>query len=162
VSEIYWLGTRPKVTLAIVSCPRGDDKLKSDLFELKSAGIDTVLSLLEPDEAAWLGLADEERLAHDLGLNFISFPIPDANVPLDAKLFESFIADLARRVLGGENVGVHCRGCIGRSTVAIACALIRLGFSSHTALAAVEAARGCAVPDTLEQERYILHFRPVL
>ena len=162
VSEIYWLGTRPKITLAVVSCPRGDEKLKSDLFELKSAGIDTVVSMLEPDEAAWLGLADEGRLAEDLGLSFISYPIPDANVPSDPKMFERFIADLARRVIAGENVGVHCRGCIGRSTVATACTLIQLGFTVHTALAAVQAARGCAVPDTLEQERWILHYRPVL
>jgi protein-tyrosine phosphatase len=162
VSEIYWLDTRPEVTLAVVACPRGDDKLKSDLFELKSSGIDTVVSMLEPDEAVWLGLADEGRLADDLGLNFISFPVPDANVPLDPKEFESFITKLAGRVMAGETVGVHCRGCIGRATMTTACTLIQLGFTSHTALAAVEAARGCAVPDTPEQERYILQYRPAL
>ena len=55
MSEIYWLGTRPKVTMAVVSCPRGDDKLKTDLVELKNGGIDTIVSLLEKDEAAWMG-----------------------------------------------------------------------------------------------------------
>ncbi len=162
MSEIYWLGTRPKVTMAVVSCPRGESKLKSDLFELKSGGIDTVVSLLEPDEAVWLGLGDEGPLAADAGMNFFSFPIPDANVPLDAMKFERFVSDVARRVVAGEKVGVHCRGCIGRSTVMTACTLIQLGFTAHTALAAIQAARGCAVPDTLEQERWILHYRPVL
>jgi protein-tyrosine phosphatase len=162
VSEIYWLGTRPKVTMAIVSCPHGDEKLKSDLFELKGGGIDTIVSLLEQDEAVWLGLVDEGPLARDVGMNFISYPIPDANVPLDPASFESFVSELASRVIAGENIGVHCRGCIGRSTVLTACTLIRLGFSAHTALAAIGASRGCAVPDTLEQERWILHYRPVL
>lgn len=161
MSEIYWIGTRPKVTLAVVSCPHGDSMLKSDLVELKVGGIDTVVSLLEPDEAAWLGLGDEGALAEEVGLNFISFPIPDANVPLDPTVFQSFVANLARRVIEGESIGVHCRGCIGRATVTTACTLIQLGFSSKTALAAIGAARGCAVPDTLEQERWILRFRPL-
>jgi protein-tyrosine phosphatase len=162
VSEIYWLGTRPKVSLAVVSCPRGDGKLKSDLFELKGAGIDTVVSLLEQDEAVWLGLGDEGLFAEDAGMNFMSFPIPDANVPMDPVKFQSFVAELASRVIAGENIGVHCRGCVGRSTVLAACTLIQLGFTADTALAAVQAARGCAVPDTLEQERWILHYRPLL
>lgn len=161
VSNIYRLGTRPAVSMAVVSCPRGEDKLKGDLFELKSDGIDTIVSLLEPDEAAWMGLADEGPLAEDAGMNFISFPIPDANVPLDSLKFQLFVADLARRIIAGENIGVHCRGCIGRSTLLTACTLIQLGFTAGTALAAIEAARGCAVPDTLEQERWILHYRRV-
>jgi len=161
VSEIYWLGTRPKVKLAVVSCPRGDSKLKLDLFELKSGGIDTIVSLLEEDEAAWLGLSDERPLAEDAGMKFISFPIPDANVPMDPMKFQRFVADLASRVIAGETIGIHCRGCIGRSTLLTACTLIQLGFTADTALAAIQAARGCAVPDTLEQERWILHYRPV-
>lgn len=161
MSEIYWIDTRPKVSLAVVSCPRGDSMLKSDLVELEVGGIDTVVSLLEPDEAAWLGLGNEGALAEEVGLNFISFPIPDGNVPLDPIVFQSFVANLARRVIDGESIGVHCRGCIGRATVTTACTLIQLGLFSETALAAVGAARGCVVPDTLEQERWILHFRPL-
>jgi protein-tyrosine phosphatase len=160
VSEIYWIGTRPKVTLAVVSCPRGDGKLRNDLVDMKMGGVDTVVSMLEPDEAAWLGLAGEGRMAEEVGLNFISFPVPDANVPLDPVVFQGFVTELAKRVLSGESVGVHCRGCIGRSTVTAACVLIQLGFTGETALAAIEAARGCAVPDTLEQERWIMRYRP--
>ena len=162
MSEIYWFRTRPKVTIAVVSCPRGNGMLKSDLIELRVGGIDTVVSLLEPDEAAWLGLGDEERLAEEVGLNFISFPIPDANVPLDPAMFKNFVAELADRVSEGEKIGVHCRGCIGRATVTTACTLIQLGFPADTALAAIETARGCAVPDTREQEHWILHYRPLL
>ncbi len=162
MSEIYWLGTRPKVTLAVVSRPRGDDKLKGDLIELRMGGIETVVSLLEPDEAAWLGLRDEAQVAEEVGLKFISFPIPDANVPLDRLEFKSFVAGLASRVSAGEIIGVHCQGCIGRATVMVACTLIQLGFEPENALAAVGAARGCAVPDTVAQERWILHYRPVL
>lgn len=162
MSEIYWMDTRPRVSLAVVSCPRGDDRLRPDLIELKVGGIETIVSMLEPDEAAWMGLADEGRVAEGVGLNFMSFPIPDGNVPLDVSMFQGFVAQLAARVNARESIGVHCRGCIGRATLAVACTLVQLGFDSQSALAAVERARGCQVPDTMAQERWILHYRPVL
>jgi protein-tyrosine phosphatase len=161
VSEIFWIRTRPKVGLAIVLCPRGDDLLKPDLIELKQGGIDTLVSMLEEDEAAWLGLRQEAKVAQNLGMRFVSFPIPDRNVPPDRRAFNAFISDLASRLVDGAKIGVHCRGCIGRSTVTTASVLILLGFPPKKALSAIQAARGCTVPDTLEQERWIFHFKPM-
>jgi protein-tyrosine phosphatase len=161
VSEIFWIGTKPRVPLAVVLCPSGDDSLKNDLDELKQGGIETLVSLLEEDEAAWLGLSKEGSIASKVGLKFLSHPIPDGNIPLNSAAFRVFITELADRLVAGEQIGVHCRGSIGRSTVTAACALIHLGWTPATALAAVEAARGCAVPETLAQERWILNYRPM-
>jgi protein-tyrosine phosphatase len=94
-------------------------------------------------------------------MQFISHPIPDANVPLDPVEFRVFVADLASRLQAGERIGVHCRGSIGRSTIAAACALIHLGWPARNALAVIEAARGCPVPNTLPQERWILQYKVV-
>ena len=58
----------------------------------------------------------------------------------------------------GERIGVHCRGSIGRATVATACILIHLGWDAQTALAAIAHARGVPVPDTPEQECWILEY----
>ena len=160
MSEIFWIGSTPKVPLAIVRCPRGDDKLRTDLIGLKEGGIDTLVSLLEKDEAAWMGLAREGPVAEELGMRFLSFPIPDADVPLNPNQFRAFVSGLAERLAAGERIGVHCRGCIGRSTVTAASTLIHLGHSPDMALAAVELARGCPVPDTREQERWILEYQP--
>jgi protein-tyrosine phosphatase len=131
------------------------------MIHLKQGGIQTLVSLLEKDEAAWLGLKDEARLAAQAGMQFISHPIPDANVPLDPVEFRVFVADLASRLQAGERIGVHCRGSIGRSTIAAACALIHLGWPARNALAVIEAARGCPVPNTLPQERWILQYKVV-
>jgi protein-tyrosine phosphatase len=160
VSEILWIKTTPKVPLAVVLCPRSNNLMRA-LVEWKEGGIETVVSLLEKDEAVWLGIGEEGPTAEEIGLNFLSFPIPDANTPLNRAAFRAFVAGLADRLVAGEHICVHCRGSIGRSTVTTACTLIHLGFSADTALAAVGAARGCAVPDTLEQERWILNYRPL-
>jgi protein-tyrosine phosphatase len=141
-------------------CPRSEN-LKQALVAWKEGGVETVVSLLEKDEAVWLGIGEEAHTAKELGLNFLSFPIPDSNTPLNPAAFRAFVAALADRLVAGERICVHCRGSIGRATITTACTLIHLGFSAATALAAVEAARGCAVPDTLAQERWILNYRPL-
>ena len=94
-----------------------------------------------------------------LGLKFISYPIPDTHIPVDTASFRAFAARLADRLRAGEHIGVHCRGSIGRSTVTAACALIHLGWTPKEALAAIEAARGFSVPDTQEQEDWILRYK---
>jgi protein-tyrosine phosphatase len=159
LSHIFWIETDPRIPLAIVLCPRGDHLLQAEMAEFRQGGLQTLVSLLEKDEAAWLGLGDEARMAAQAGLHFLSHPFPDANVPVDSIAFRVFVGGLASRLRAGEHTGVHCRGSIGRSTITAACALIHLGWPARKALAVIEAARGCPVPNTLQQERWILQYK---
>lgn len=158
MNDIFWIEGNPPVTLAVVLRPRGGEWLEDEMRKMKRGGIDTLVSLLEEDEAAWLGLAEESSLAEQVGLEFLSFPIPDTQIPLNRAEFREFVAGLVNRLRRGERIGIHCRGSIGRSTVTAAAALIHLGWKPQTALAAIQKARGCAVPDTEEQQRWILAY----
>jgi protein-tyrosine phosphatase len=158
MADIFWIGENPRPGLAIVTRPRGTGELEAEMIELKRGGIDTLVSLLEPHEAGWLGLRDERAEAERAGLGFLNFPIPDTHVPSDFDRFRAFVSDLATRVRAGERIGVHCRGSIGRATVTAACTLIHLGWKPWDALDAVEATRGCPVPDTEEQRAWILAY----
>ena len=163
MKDIYWIAHHepPRLahpSLAIVARPRGAFWLEDDLAILKQGGIDILVSLLEPDEAAALGLSAEGELAEKVGIHFLSYPIPDRTVPADSASFRKFIARLVEAVQSGKRVGVHCRGCIGRSTVTAASVLIQLGFTPSDALAMIETARECPIPDTLEQLNWILRF----
>jgi protein-tyrosine phosphatase len=129
------------------------------LIEYKLAGIQTLVSLLEEKEAAMLGLAKEGPLAEQAGMRFISYPIPDKCVPPDPDSFKEFTLQLADRIRAGERIGVHCRASIGRATVTAACVLIHLGWKPIEALRAIETARGFIVPDTQEQEDWILRYK---
>ncbi len=159
MNEIFWIDVEPRIPLAVILCPRGEGALENNLAVLQKGGIQTVVSLLEKLEASWLGLAQEGPLAVQLGMQFLSHPIPDGNLPQNPAAFRAFVADIANRVRAGERMGIHCRGSIGRSTITAACTLIHLGFPPVNALAAVEAARGCPVPDTFEQQRWILNYK---
>lgn len=159
MNEIFWIKGDPPVPLAIVPRPRGGDWLQDELIQLQRDGIQTLVSLLERHEAAFLDLSEEARVAKQVGLRFLSFSIPDTQLPTDPTAFRNFIHYLASRLQAGEHIGVHCRGSIGRATITAACALIHLGWSPRAALTAIEAARGCAVPDTQEQENWILDYK---
>lgn len=159
--DVFWIQGEPRVNLAVVIMPRPEDWLEEDLRSYAQIGIGLVVSLLEPREAAWLGVGDEETLAYQVGMEFLNYPIPDGHVPNDIVGFRAFVSELAERLRAGRSIGVHCRGSIGRSTIAAACALIHLGWPARNALAVIEAARGCPVPNTLPQERWILQYKVV-
>ncbi|HEY6446307.1 MAG TPA: hypothetical protein VIY53_07605 [Acidobacteriaceae bacterium] len=140
--------------------PRGDDWLREDLTRLRDGGIDILVSFLPADEEWALGLREEHALASELGMQFISYPIPDREVPPDPAEFRQLVAYLAGQALAGKKIGAHCRGCIGRSTLLIASIMIALGSDAEDALRQIAAARGLDVPDTPEQRAWILRFRP--
>jgi protein-tyrosine phosphatase len=158
INEICWIDGNPPPHLAVVLRPRGGEWLEDELRKFKTGGIHTLVSLLEEDEAVWLGLGGEPRVAAALGLQFLSFPIPDTQIPSNPSAFRVFVAGLVSRLRRGERIGVHCRGSIGRSTLTAAAALIHLGWKPAVALAAIEKARGCPVPDTEEQHAWILGY----
>jgi protein-tyrosine phosphatase len=161
VNDVFWIaaaGNGVGSSLAIVLRPRGDEWLEDEMRRLKQSGIQMIVSMLEPWEAESLGLAHEGSFAQHGGLGFLSYPIPDRQTPADAGAFRGFAASLADRVRGGEHIGMHCRGSIGRSTLMAAAVLIHLGWTPEQALRAVEQARGCTVPDTDEQKNWILAY----
>jgi protein-tyrosine phosphatase len=177
IKEIFWItqpdGASPSSTsptagfanakaprLAIVLRPRGGRFLRSELMKFKEAGIRILVSLMEANEAFAFGLAEEPQIAEELGLMFMPFPMRDHSIPKDPVSFRGFVRDLAERLKAGRTVGIHCQGSIGRATVTAACALIHLGWKPAAALAAIQEARGCQVPDMQEQEDWILSYKP--
>ena len=161
MKDIFWISPdadAPASRLAIVLRPRGGESLRNELSCINHAGIGTLVSMLEHWEADYLGLEQEEQIASEIGLSFLSCPIPDRTVPSDKASFRRFIHGLVTRLQSMETVGVHCRGSIGRSTIAVACVLIHFGWTPESALDAIEIARGCSVPDTEEQREWILGY----
>jgi len=160
MGNIYWIQHAETPRLAIVARPRGDERLYDELLALKASGIDILVSLLEPDEAVYLGLAEEGELAQRAGLEFVWYPITDRGTPADTQHFCELIAYLTEAIRAGRNVGAHCQGCIGRSTVTTASVMIESGWNAKDAIRLIEEARHFPVPDTAEQLRWILDFKP--
>jgi protein-tyrosine phosphatase len=155
---IYWVREIPDLKFALMPRPGGGEWLAEEVLGWHAAGIRTVVSLLERDEAIELELGNEEALCNSAGLHFISYPIPDRGVPGVRAGFTELVTSLAEGLRAGDSVAVHCRAGIGRSGLVGACVLGRLGVAPDPAFAMLSRARGVAVPDTEAQAAWVKEF----
>jgi protein-tyrosine phosphatase len=141
-----------------VTRPRGGDWFEDGVTGWLDAGLDAVLSLLENDEAAQLGLDGERNLTESKGLQFFWFPIPDQGVPASTGEALKFLTQLTAALGAGENVAVHCRQGIGRSGMLAAALLMTSGMAASEAVDVVTKALGIDVPETSGQREWLQDF----
>jgi len=121
----------------------------------RQSGIETVVSLLTPDEESELDILDEAKEVAKHGMRFISFPIPDRGIPGSATAAFRMLDAVHGELQRGKNVLVHCRQGIGRSGLVAASLLVLDGAEPHAAIEEVSKARGVRVPETAAQEKWI-------
>jgi protein-tyrosine phosphatase len=154
-ADIYWVSGPWQGKLCIGPRPRGDDWLDDDIARLRSEGIDAILSLLTAGEERNLGLLNEGSVAETHGMTFVSFPIPDMQVPSSNERLSKVVAAINSELSEGRNVFIHCRQGIGRTGLIAACLLLKSGWTPQNAMEHLSAARGLPVPETEEQRRWI-------
>jgi protein-tyrosine phosphatase len=148
--------------LAVAARPRGGDWLEDEMSAWRAAGINTVVSLLTSEEEQDLDLDREGQVARAQGMKFVSFPIPDRQVPSSETEIAAVLERINAELVAGKNVVVHCRQGIGRTGLVGACLLITKGVSPEKAVKTLSAARGNSIPETEEQRRWIDHYAAIL
>lgn len=157
-AKVFWLAGPWKGRLGIVPRPRGAEWLDEEMRAWSEAGIDVVVSLLEPDEEAELALAGESACASTSDLEFHSFPIPDRGVPTSREAVAQLVDHIISALHAGKSVVLHCRQGIGRSAMVAAAALVSGGESAESAMKTIRRSRGLEVPETHAQRQWILDF----
>ena len=157
-AQVFWIETPRHGRLGILTRPRGDDWLRDETTAWREAGIDLVISLLEPAESTQLGLEDETVAAEFSGVIFRVFPIPDRGVPESREAVAALIDDVVAALEEGRTVAVHCRQGLGRSGLIAAGVLVARGMDLPEVLNAVSHARGVEVPETDEQREWLKGF----
>jgi len=128
--------------------------LSDDLAAVKAAGVDTIVSLLEPQEAAKIGLSDQPDACAAIGLTYLNHPIRDMHLPTEGP-FRLFASDIAARLHSGGHIAVHCFASIGRTGMLTCAVLGHFGYTAQRAQRHVSKLRGTPVPDTTEQYQFI-------
>lgn len=154
-AELYWICEVGVGRLGIMPRPRGGDWLQGEIRSLREAGVDVVISLLEPQEVAELDITEEEAICKASKISFMSFPITDRRVPSSKQEALRFADSISNLLRDGKNVVIHCAAGIGRSSLIAACVLMISGVGVDEALQRIEKARGCSVPDTPEQREWV-------
>lgn len=127
---------------------------------LLGAGVRSFIDLTQADE-----LPDYRRLLPE-GVAHYSFPLPDHSIPRTPQEMRDVQRTLLNVVTSGTPVYVHCRAGIGRTGITIGCYLRERGESPDGALAELNrlwqqnarAVRWPSIPETPEQERFILEW----
>ena len=153
--DLFWIPSHGPGRLAIALRPRGGDWLDDEARAWRRAGVDVVVSLLEPEEEAQLNLAGERDAAERNDIQFVSFPVVDRGVPSSIQATVSLLKSITNALKNGKNVAVHCRQGIGRSGLIAAAVLMSTGSTPDAAIDAVTMARGLTVPETPEQVRWL-------
>ena len=154
-TELHWADGPWPGKLAMSARPRGGEWLEDEVAHWQRSGVDTVLSLLEAHEERDLELTGEATTARAAGMNFISYPIVDRQIPDSETHFVKMLEALEADLDAGRNVLLHCRQGIGRTGLVAACLYLAKGFTPESAIERLRSARGLPVPETAAQRRWI-------
>ncbi|MCC6149691.1 MAG: dual specificity protein phosphatase family protein [Planctomycetes bacterium] len=150
---LAWLDGIAPLRVAVTPCPRPEQ-----FGELRAAGVDVLVSMLEAQEQLWLGVHDAAVHCAAHGIEFVNVPVRDRSVPDSADHVSPHAQKLAAKLREGKGVLFHCFAGIGRSPLMAACTLAILGHDVHSSFARISAARRIEVPDTQEQLRFAIEF----
>lgn len=153
IAKVYWTQEKFPGQIALVPRPRGNDWLEDEALAWKNAGLDVIVSMLESDEIHSFGLEREAEYCKSNGIEFFSFPVTDRSVPNLNEHFFYQLEKLKKLLLGGKNIGIHCRQSIGRAPLLAAFLMILFGIKPNEAFCQLSLARGLQVPETLEQKK---------
>jgi protein tyrosine phosphatase len=148
------------------------DMMSYKLNGLLSAGISTVINLMEPDEINFYGDMFDQYETHLTSLaqyhyipvECVRFPIKDMGIPTE-ELMIQILDTIDHAYSLNKSVYVHCLGGVGRTGTVVGCYLIRHGMATSknvlkTIASLMEKGRvfGYRSPQTFEQEAFVFNW----
>jgi ADP-ribosylglycohydrolase len=161
IPNSYWV--EPGLILAGEHPDGGtEEATHARVAALVEAGVRSFIDLTEAHELPDYRPLLPPRIAYE------NFPIPDHSVPRSRQQMREVQSALERLTATHAAVYVHCRAGIGRTGVTIGCYLREQGELATAALAELNrlwqqnarAARWPTVPETPEQEQFIVAWTP--
>jgi ADP-ribosyl-[dinitrogen reductase] hydrolase len=138
---------------------RWNRNLGADLTSIEAWGARALVSLIEAQEFAGLGVPDLAIQIRRRRLDWYHLPIRDMCAPDDdfAPAWAKHGTPISQYLQDGEKIVVHCAGGLGRTGTVVARLLIDFGASPAEAVETVRRARPGAIESTA-QENHVLDY----
>lgn len=135
--------------------------LASDLARLRDEyQTDTLISLVEENELAELGIQNLEYECRNHDIELIRFPLRDVSVPSSLKSFAGLIREITKRLKQKKTVVIHCKGGLGRAGLTAACSIVAASENTIGGSQAIKKVRWACTGtiETKEQENFVSLF----
>ncbi|MHC4605864.1 MAG: protein-tyrosine phosphatase family protein [Planctomycetota bacterium] len=156
--QVFWVENETQGRLGVMPCPNGGAFLEQEILAMREDGLDVLVSLLTESETNDFGLAEEAGICARFGVEFLSHPVADGEVPASVDDVWEMVERLAQDMKEGRSVVVHCFAGIGRSVTIAGCILVAAGMEVEDVLDSLSEARGFPVPETEEQREWIAQY----
>lgn len=156
--KLHWIQNIDPYRLAVTPCPLLTIDLTKQVKAWHQAGIELVVSLLEPHEFQKLGVANESAICNSFGIRFLSLPICDHSVPDSPLELASLVREVHANLIDGKAAAIHCYAGIGRTGIVAACVLNELKVPVETMFDLLRVSRGYDMPESEEQKNWVKQF----
>lgn len=136
--------------------------LQVDLAAITSWGAVAIVSLVESQEFAQLGVPDFSNQVRASGLRWFHMAIPNMSPP-GTPFNQAWMAhghDILEILAKGDRLIVHCAGGLGRTGMIAAKLMTTFGMPPEDAMRLVRKHRPGSI-ETIEQEQFVLNGPPL-
>ena len=138
---------------------RWNGDLAADLTSIEAWGARALVSLIEAQEFAYLGVPDLAIQIRRSRLDWYHLPIRDMCAPDDdfAQAWAKYGTPISQYLQDGKKIVVHCAGGLGRTGTVVARLLVDFGMPPVDAIETVRRARPGAI-ESAAQENHVLDY----
>ncbi len=155
--QFYPIKTKNDQIFYVMPRPQGE-KIYTEIAEMKTLNIDTVLCLLQDFELPKANLEKAAKVYQEKGIDYLRLPIRDERCPPDFLAAKAMIETLYDKILSGKTIAIHCYGGIGRSGTIAVGVLLHWGYEVLEAVNLVSESRGMEVAKAQEQRQWLYEY----
>jgi len=143
-----------KGALYMTQCPK-----ETDIAKFKSVyQCSYLVTIMQTSELTACGLKNIQTIVKKHGISLFLCPIWEEGAPENTEKFNILIEELVKASNAGHNIIIHCRHGNGRTGMAAAAFLIKIGHTKADALSILAECKAGKAAHHLSQQKFLTNY----